>query len=496
MKALLTIIGIFIIIISGATSAYALDWPVWPDSATHQIWAHYGMYQSNSNLHNGIDILAPNMTPVFAIEAGYVKAIITINEGFSFWRVVIADSAGTQECDGWMYAHVHPNYLTVSVGDYVEAGNEISKIVYWPGYPSTTEEHLHLSKIRFEGDSTAWANGFSEGWEFINNPMDLFDNKNINDTTPPVFENAWGNQLFAFCENQVINYFNEGEPVSGYIDIIARIYDYHDYYLLKDTPLKIEYKIEGDSSLQWQTLVTFDEPFGTYKDVANYMKIMYQDDYFCNSENYGPDSQVFYFNLTNTNNDGICEQSDKLLSWETPYFKNGEYKIFCRATDYSGNSMTDSMLIGVENAFEISGLVSLPEEKLGIEGVIVTALVNGACDTTDESGYYLIPDASGGTQTIHFEKGGYASFDTTLMIHENNEINARMAFNFLCGDANGNGAINIIDITYLISFLYKSGPAPIPVEAGDANGNGVINILDITYLISFLYKSGPDPICP
>jgi len=67
---------------------------------------------------------------------------------------------------------------------------------------------------------------------------------------------------------------------------------------------------------------------------------------------------------------------------------------------------------------------------------------------------------------------------------------------YVCGDANGSGSVNILDATYLISYLYKSGPAPVPNDAGDANGNGAINILDVTYLINYLYRSGPEPICP
>ncbi len=67
---------------------------------------------------------------------------------------------------------------------------------------------------------------------------------------------------------------------------------------------------------------------------------------------------------------------------------------------------------------------------------------------------------------------------------------------YVCGDASGNGLVNALDITYLINFLYKSGPDPNPIEAGDASGNGTINALDITYLINFLYKGGPNPKCP
>jgi hypothetical protein len=69
------------------------------------------------------------------------------------------------------------------------------------------------------------------------------------------------------------------------------------------------------------------------------------------------------------------------------------------------------------------------------------------------------------------------------------------ACDFICGDVNGTGTVNILDITFLINYVYKGGPAPDPVEAGDTNGNGVINILDITYLINYVYLGGPAPIC-
>nr|MBN2276831.1 dockerin type I repeat-containing protein [candidate division Zixibacteria bacterium] len=70
---------------------------------------------------------------------------------------------------------------------------------------------------------------------------------------------------------------------------------------------------------------------------------------------------------------------------------------------------------------------------------------------------------------------------------------------FVCdcrpGDANGSGTYNILDVTYLINYLYKSGPAPTPypICSGDANCNCAVNILDATYLISYLYKSGTPP---
>ena len=71
---------------------------------------------------------------------------------------------------------------------------------------------------------------------------------------------------------------------------------------------------------------------------------------------------------------------------------------------------------------------------------------------------------------------------------------------YVCGDANGDESINLLDVLYLISNLYDSppGPSPDPPEAGDANADESINLLDILYLVDYLYGSpqGPEPVCP
>lgn len=66
---------------------------------------------------------------------------------------------------------------------------------------------------------------------------------------------------------------------------------------------------------------------------------------------------------------------------------------------------------------------------------------------------------------------------------------------FLHGDADGNAVIDIVDVVYLVNYLFKGGPAPIPINAGDANCNGEATISDAVYLINYLFKSGPPP-CP
>jgi hypothetical protein len=64
-----------------------------------------------------------------------------------------------------------------------------------------------------------------------------------------------------------------------------------------------------------------------------------------------------------------------------------------------------------------------------------------------------------------------------------------------CGDANGDGVIDVGDLVFLINYLFKSGPIPKPYQAGDANCSGSVDVGDVVYLINYLFKSGPPPAC-
>lgn len=64
-----------------------------------------------------------------------------------------------------------------------------------------------------------------------------------------------------------------------------------------------------------------------------------------------------------------------------------------------------------------------------------------------------------------------------------------------CGDATGDGQVNILDIVYLINYKYKDGEAPDPFDNCDVNNDGFINILDIIVLINYKYKNGSAPQC-
>jgi len=62
------------------------------------------------------------------------------------------------------------------------------------------------------------------------------------------------------------------------------------------------------------------------------------------------------------------------------------------------------------------------------------------------------------------------------------------------GDVNNDGARNIIDIAYLIDYVYYSGNGPYPFEhLGDVNCDDAINGSDVVAMIQYYFYGGPAP---
>jgi hypothetical protein len=62
------------------------------------------------------------------------------------------------------------------------------------------------------------------------------------------------------------------------------------------------------------------------------------------------------------------------------------------------------------------------------------------------------------------------------------------------GDASYDGEVNIGDAVYLITYIFKGGPAPAPlIESGDANCDGRINITDAVAIVDYVFNGGPEP---
>ena len=70
---------------------------------------------------------------------------------------------------------------------------------------------------------------------------------------------------------------------------------------------------------------------------------------------------------------------------------------------------------------------------------------------------------------------------------------------YLCGDPNGDEAVNLGDASFIINYIFYDGPEPDPLCAGDCNGDETTNLADASYIINYIFYEGPLPLetcCP
>ncbi|MGQ9592457.1 MAG: dockerin type I domain-containing protein [Planctomycetota bacterium] len=65
-----------------------------------------------------------------------------------------------------------------------------------------------------------------------------------------------------------------------------------------------------------------------------------------------------------------------------------------------------------------------------------------------------------------------------------------------CGDANGDGSLDISDAVWTLTYLFAGGAPPASMQAADTNGDGKLDISDPIYLLGYLFLGGPPPVCP
>ncbi len=64
------------------------------------------------------------------------------------------------------------------------------------------------------------------------------------------------------------------------------------------------------------------------------------------------------------------------------------------------------------------------------------------------------------------------------------------ACDYICGDADGSGDVNIADLTYIVAYIFQGGPEPVKEEAADVDKSGNINVADLTGFVAFIFEDG------
>lgn len=63
------------------------------------------------------------------------------------------------------------------------------------------------------------------------------------------------------------------------------------------------------------------------------------------------------------------------------------------------------------------------------------------------------------------------------------------------GDILDEDGVNVVDLSYLVDYLFRSGPPPACLEAGNVDAltgpGGPIDVADLSYMVEYLFKEGP-----
>jgi hypothetical protein len=352
--------------VKSSTEYTPIPWPFEPFDEVHKVWNHYEQHMGDgsgdwSYLHQGFDLEVPINEPTYAVEEGWVKLVLTIG-GDAYWRVAVSPEQSSGYSNGWLYAHLVNSSIQVDVGDYVELHDYLGDIIYW----SADWGHIHFVNIRDQGD--IWYYDDDE-WGINFNP--LLALSPITDESAPVIEDFSSSSKFGYCMNETSNYLDP-DDLSGEVDIIARISDYHGtsdweqpgyltYYWVQKYP-------EGDTVHPKTLGQILNHTYSMYNSsfYFDYAPILYKKDYYHPSPPWMNLSRDYWQILTNNNGDSVVEPSETELAFNTADFYDGSYQVFVEAWDEYGNMAIDSQVVYFNN-----GIISGQEEPACLSNIMI-----------------------------------------------------------------------------------------------------------------------------
>jgi hypothetical protein len=333
------------------TSTYeSIPWPFIPFDEMHTVWNYYEQHMGNgvdtwSYLHQGLDLITPIDEPTYAVQAGLVKCVLTLG-GDAYWRVAISPEQVAGYSDGWLYAHLVQGSIQVEVGDYVELHDYLGDIIYW----SDDWGHIHFVEIRDQG--LIWYYDDDE-WGINFNPLLALTPND--DTIAPVINSFSVFSKFGFLTHGSNSDFQAPNNLSGNIEIIAKISDFHH-----ESPWELpafetfyQFKKASDGS------VVFPRTLGrrlnhTYNQYSSSFYQAYAPLIYFKDEDHLPpawmsESRNYYQVLTRNNGDTLIHLDEINLSFATTDFYDDHYWLIVEAWDEVGNMSIDSQLVYFNN---------------------------------------------------------------------------------------------------------------------------------------------------
>jgi len=101
--------------------------------------------------------------------------------------------------------------------------------------------------------------------------------------------------------------------------------------------------------------------------------------------------------------------------------------------------------------------------------------------------------------TVAADSGSQLDVTATVLVGEDdNHVNDSLAVtleitasaDYICGDVNSSGEVDIDDITYMLGFVFLGGPGPLPIASGDVDCNSTLDIDDIVEILVYIFIGG------
>lgn len=89
-----------------------------------------------------------------------------------------------------------------------------------------------------------------------------------------------------------------------------------------------------------------------------------------------------------------------------------------------------------------------------------------------------------------WDSSGYVDPQQVLFSHGQIEVTCPQ---FVCGDANGDGGVNVSDAVFVINYVFIGGAPPNPLASANANCDGSVNVSDAVYIINYIFVGGAPP---
>ncbi|MEW6104440.1 MAG: carboxypeptidase-like regulatory domain-containing protein [bacterium] len=343
--------------------------------------------------HHGCDIACGQEIPVIYTSSnnGYIAGIYIDPLNPKFCWISVKETSDSP--NAWYYGHTthfkKPDGTDWKKDDPVSKNDRLAKTVDF----GIANDHLEFGKWK----NTVDPKGIHIG---LLNPLQVLDD--YEDNRDPVID-EW-----KFYSEDTQMYMNN-KQLRGKIDIIVKASDQTKWFwgewFKNDAGIyKIGYQILNKDKTQALSSERILMEATEEQPPNNLIDVVYDIGLSGNTD--------FYYILTNTDNDGVVEPSDRNECWDTTGISDGEYVIRVKAWDVCGNCKTDDLTVAVTNRTSMRiRAINREGNPVGGASIVVKdwrGEVVGS-GTTDSNGYYTIEHIAGETYSIEVSKDGYTS---------------------------------------------------------------------------------------